>query len=83
MVIIGRDLPISISMCLVGLPVEFKDIFKWESSDLGVYHRHICEHKLGIPPTTNLLCAEKELLVVLVKITKKETYELSVVEIIK
>lgn len=46
---IGRNLPIDLRMRLAELLVEYKYIFAWSSSDLGIIARQILEHKLGIP----------------------------------
>lgn len=45
---IGKHLPIDLRMQLAKILVEYKDIFAWSSSNLGMVPLDIAEHKLDI-----------------------------------
>lgn len=52
---IGKHLLINLRMQLAKILVEYKDIFAWSSSNIGMVPREITEHKLVIPEGTKLV----------------------------
>ncbi|KAI5683657.1 hypothetical protein M9H77_04885 [Catharanthus roseus] len=55
-----KYLSIDLCMKLVEVLVKFKDIFSWNSDDLGGIPKEIVEHKLGIPDTAKPINNEDE-----------------------
>lgn len=56
---IRRHLPTSLHIELAKILKQYKDIFVWSSSDLGIIPHSIAEHKLGIPEGTKLAFQKK------------------------
>lgn len=56
---IGKSLPIAMRMKFTEILVEYKDIFVWSSSNLGIVPRSVAKHKLNIPEGTKLTFQKK------------------------
>lgn len=56
---IRRALPLDVHMKITKVLVEFKYIFAWQSTDLGIVPKDISKHKLGFPANTKPIFLKK------------------------